>query len=1094
MRAEPSTLLDAALAYLAAGRSIVPIAPGMKAPSIVRPTRGESSEIRWHVYKKRRPTVAELRNWFGADTLMGVGIPCGPVSGIERDGVIYGLETLDIDDESTLADFLEAANWQGLSKLIQRLPHERSPRLGGHFPYLCNVWEGNLILARRDGTDAEGKPRPITLIETRGEGGQIIVAPTPPGIHPTHRDRGYVMVRGSWEAVPIITPAERHDLLELARSFNCYVASTQIQKERGGTQPGRKDRGGPRPGDDLNATADDAWWQALLEKHGWTVARQRDDITYWQRPAKEGKGWSATLGACGDFFYVFSTNATPFESDRAYSPFGAYAVLEHNGDFKAAAKKLAKTMAPRQQGARRRSRADRSDTLEEVLDTEDPDQLAATARADDQPGLHPEHNYRATPDGLVWTKRTKDGPQDILLTSFTATITADILEDDGVETRRHYEITAEREGVPRVAVIPASQFVKMDWIAEHLGPRAIVMAGMTLKEHSRAAIQLLSDTIASRHIYTHIGWRELQGGWAYLHGGGAITATGALAEVTVAPGATMAPYRLPPPPDREAAQAALLASLQILRVAPPDVVVPLYGAIWRSVLGTCDFSVYLLGLTGCGKSELAALLQQHWGITMDARHLPAAWSSTANALEQLAFQGKDAVLVIDDFCPRGSAGDVAQLHAKADRVLRAQGNRSGRSRLDRSGHARPAKPPRGLLVSTGEDLPLGQSLRARICVVEVTPTTVAWEHLSTCQAEAAAGHYATAMAAMVQWLAPQYGDVLASMPQALVALRAQAVHTTHRRTPELVANLALGWQYFLQCASDLGVLTETECQALWRWAWTTLSATAQAQQTHQRDDDPVPRFLALLRGALTSGDAHVQDGKTLQHPAEAQYWGWTTRELERDQDQWPPQGRRVWTPQGKCLGWLDDTLLYLQPDAAYSVAQRMADTQRSPLAITQRTLHTRLHEAGVLIRQPSQQQNTMVHKIGPEQRPVRAICLPIAALWPSEAATGQEAAAQTSSCHVPAVPAWRPTPRGAAASVTDSAASVTGSVTGLCAALSPQLVEKKGQILSLLKLLDFSTDTPPIRAWKTHHTHHRMGSHGSGMCTHRYARSYLYFQ
>ena len=113
MRAEPSTLLDAALAYLAAGRSIVPIAPGMKAPSIVRPTRGESSEIRWHVYKKRRPTVAELRNWFGADTLMGVGIPCGPVSGIERDGVIYGLETLDIDDESTLPIFSKRPTGRG---------------------------------------------------------------------------------------------------------------------------------------------------------------------------------------------------------------------------------------------------------------------------------------------------------------------------------------------------------------------------------------------------------------------------------------------------------------------------------------------------------------------------------------------------------------------------------------------------------------------------------------------------------------------------------------------------------------------------------------------------------------------------------------------------------------------------------------------------------------------------------------------------------------------------------------------------------------------------------------------------------------------
>ena len=148
---------------------------------------------------------------------------------------------------------------------------------------------------------------------------------------------------------------------------------------------------------------------------------------------------------------------------------------------------------------------------------------------------------------------------------------------------------------------------------------------------------------------------------------------------------------------------------------------PLYGALWRALLGTCDLSVHLTGDTGMGKSELAALVQQHWGKAMNAKSLPASWTSTANALEVLAFQAKDAILVIDDFCPRGSPAEVSQLHGKADRVLRAQGNRSARQRLDRTGRDRPAKPPRGLIVSTGEDIPQGQSLRARICILEVDP-------------------------------------------------------------------------------------------------------------------------------------------------------------------------------------------------------------------------------------------------------------------------------------------------------------------------------------------------------------------------------------
>ena len=40
---------------------------------------------------------------------------------------------------------------------------------------------------------------------------------------------------------------------------------------------------------------------------------------------------------------------------------------------------------------------------------------------------------------------------------------------------------------------------------------------------------------------------------------------------------------------------------------------------------------------------------------LDARHLPASWAATPNALEGLAFLAKDAVLVVDDFNPTGAA-------------------------------------------------------------------------------------------------------------------------------------------------------------------------------------------------------------------------------------------------------------------------------------------------------------------------------------------------------------------------------------------------------------------------------------------------------
>lgn len=44
----------------------------------------------------------------------------------------------------------------------------------------------------------------------------------------------------------------------------------------------------------------------------------------------------------GKIFKMFTTNAHPFEEEKAYSPFAVYTLLEHNGDYAAAASELYK--------------------------------------------------------------------------------------------------------------------------------------------------------------------------------------------------------------------------------------------------------------------------------------------------------------------------------------------------------------------------------------------------------------------------------------------------------------------------------------------------------------------------------------------------------------------------------------------------------------------------------------------------------------------------------------------------------------------------------------------------------------------------------
>lgn len=51
--------------------------------------------------------------------------------------------------------------------------------------------------------------------------------------------------------------------------------------------------------------------------------------------------------------------------------------------------------------------------------------------------------------------------------------------------------------------------------------------------------------------------------------------------------------------------AAIRASLKLLDVGPDRITIPVYGGIWRAILGSPDFSLLLYGATGVFKTELA---------------------------------------------------------------------------------------------------------------------------------------------------------------------------------------------------------------------------------------------------------------------------------------------------------------------------------------------------------------------------------------------------------------------------------------------------------------------------------------------------------
>lgn len=330
LKDEPRTMMiNAATCYLAAGLCVLPAAPLAKRPTVAT----------WRTYQRHLPEEAELAAWLA--TAEGVCIVCGAVSG--------NLEMIDFDLEGSAfeawADLVRSLS-QGL---FERLVIESTPSGGFHVVYRCeSAVAGNAKLASREFEAGDDTPltigtkdyRPVrkangrwvatvAMVETRGEGGLFLCDPTP----------GYRVVQGDMARPPVLTAGERETLLRAARSLdeakpvNTFEAQNQGAIASSTAIVSKSGQTGERPGDAFSRMGDP---RPYLEQHGWVRVRTGEN-EHWRRPGK-ASGSSATLK--DGVFYVFSSNAAPFEPEKGYSPFAVYTLLEHAGDFNAAATAL----------------------------------------------------------------------------------------------------------------------------------------------------------------------------------------------------------------------------------------------------------------------------------------------------------------------------------------------------------------------------------------------------------------------------------------------------------------------------------------------------------------------------------------------------------------------------------------------------------------------------------------------------------------------------------------------------------------------------------------------------------------------------------
>ncbi len=509
------------------------------------------------------------------------------------------------------------------------------------------------------------------------------------------------------------------------------------------------------------------------------------------------------------------------------------------------------------------------------------------------------------------------------LANFQAQIVEEVLLDDGEDTHREFVLAGAQNSIPLPpARVPAQDFGAMGWVAKAWGAKAIVEAGAATKDHLRACIQYLSDEIKQQTVFTHTGWREIQGKRVFLTCAGSVPACDTPVTVELDPDLQL--YNIPA--EVGEAKTAMQASLEFLDVAPRAITWPIWAAMFLAPLRslvTVAFVEWVFGPTGSMKSTLVALAMNHYGVAFDDKHLPGGFIDSGNRMEQKAFVTKDCPLVIDDYAPQKDRRSHQEYVNAAHRIIRAAGNLAGRGRLRSDATARRTYVPRSLVMITGEDLPTSEGVVGRLFVVEMSRGQVDKTRLTALQLKR--GDLARAMAGYLTWCAEKWGWLTEQAPERWRKARQAAFQDgIHLRLPEAVAGLFLGAEMGLIYARESGAITPEQYTELRAEAWQVLVESASEQSQRAREEKPEHLFVGALAALLTGGQVFLEarnGGAPLGGPLE---------HAER-------------------LGWYDAQKIYLLPTAYNRVYQYYSE-RGDVFPVKESTLRKMLFEAGWLIK------------------------------------------------------------------------------------------------------------------------------------------------
>lgn len=576
--------------------------------------------------------------------------------------------------------------------------------------------------------------------------------------------------------------------------------------------------------------------------------------------------------------------------------------------------------------------------------------------------------YRADRSGF---KRavTKDGEETLVpMTNFTAWIVARTMHPESPELNYSEITVSDSTGVYRTERVLDSEFRQADgrggWLGK-FGSGLRVYAGTT-NAHLVNAVQVASgDEVPLVVVFARIGWMRDGGQWYYLTPSGALGALGLDDTIRVEPGGRLEDYTMQGAEDDGLVIDAVRVFLDMPKVANSErgvaAIIAVQAAMLRSLLipaRRMNFTITVVGETGSGKSGLTGAVLQAFGPAFGYDHLTDSWSSTLNSLLDMASRACHAPLVIDDYVEidTGATGVGRQANNR-DTLVRMVANAASKGRLNANATRNDGLRPETCLISTQETTGsfrhASEAARQVFIVLEKRggpePDISIDKLKDYSRANGKTGALNLAISGYVRSLANEM-DTLIDL---IDARHDQAVDTLsrridglnlHERTLPALADLAIGYETFLEYAVSIEAISEEELKYYRETSTLALIQIAQHQASEQDSERPELTIIELLQQLFGSRQACLRDRLTNEEPDAPTAMGWKVQKRETYSG-----SDTQFIPARHEIGWVDDEHVYLMPGPTSQALQAIARDSRVVVPSGERQIGAILMRSGVAL-------------------------------------------------------------------------------------------------------------------------------------------------